>query len=581
MGTDGKVVIGAEIDTKQFDAQIDYIESRMLDIEDQLKQADMGFEVGDTQKLESDYERLGNQLLSLRGQQDKLNESLNNMSRARLENVEKQLGKIGNSITKITKKVGHWALAIFGIRSAYLAVRGAMSTLTQYDKNLAADIEYIRYALANALKPVIEAIISLVYKLLSYINYIAQAWFGVNLFANASAKAFEKQKKSLSGSAKAAKEMKNQLAGFDEMNVLQDNSSAGGGGGGAAATGTPGFDLSKLQGDVPGWIKWIADNGEVILGVLLGIVTALTLMKLGMDALTATGIGVIVAGVVMLIKDIVDFIKDPSWQGFIKILGDIAIIIGGIMLVMGNWWGLLVIIVGAVIKLVANNWDKIKEILGAIGGWIYDHIIKPVADFFKAMWDGIVTGAKAVWEGIKAVFSGFAEFFKHIFTDAWNGIKKLFSAGGKIFNGLKEGIVDSFKAIVNTLITGINKLIALPFKAINKLFNKIRSLSIAGIHPFKFIKKDLLPIPEIPKLAKGGIINQPGRGVPVGYSALGGEKGAEGVIPLTDSQQMAMLGEAIGKYITVNATVINSMNGRVISREMQKINNESDFAFNR
>ena len=54
----------------------------------------------------------------------------------------------------------------------------------------------------------------------------------------------------------------------------------------------------------------------------------------------------------------------------------------------------------------------------------------------------------------------------------------------------------------------------------------------------------------------------------------------EGVIPLTDSQQMALLGEAIGKYITVNLTNVNQMNGRVISRELKTIENESVFASN-
>ena len=43
---------------------------------------------------------------------------------------------------------------------------------------------------------------------------------------------------------------------------------------------------------------------------------------------------------------------------------------------------------------------------------------------------------------------------------------------------------------------------------------------------------------------------------------------------------MALLGEAIGKYITVNATIVNSMNGRVLNRELQKIQNQSSFATN-
>lgn len=56
--------------------------------------------------------------------------------------------------------------------------------------------------------------------------------------------------------------------------------------------------------------------------------------------------------------------------------------------------------------------------------------------------------------------------------------------------------------------------------------------------------------------------------------------GAEGVIPLTDAQAMETLGRAIGRYITINANIENKMNGRVISRQLQTIRNEQDFAYN-
>lgn len=59
-----------------------------------------------------------------------------------------------------------------------------------------------------------------------------------------------------------------------------------------------------------------------------------------------------------------------------------------------------------------------------------------------------------------------------------------------------------------------------------------------------------------------------------------GERGAEGVIPLTDSQAMTTLGEAIGRYITINANITNTMNGRVISRQIQQIIANQDFAYN-
>lgn len=85
---------------------------------------------------------------------------------------------------------------------------------------------------------------------------------------------------------------------------------------------------------------------------------------------------------------------------------------------------------------------------------------------------------------------------------------------------------------------------------------------------------------QLPKLAIGGIVNMPGSGVPYN-GAIIGERGAEAVVPLTDSQQMALLGEAIGKYITINANVVNTMNGRIISRELQRIQNDSNFEYNR
>ena len=85
---------------------------------------------------------------------------------------------------------------------------------------------------------------------------------------------------------------------------------------------------------------------------------------------------------------------------------------------------------------------------------------------------------------------------------------------------------------------------------------------------------------NLPRLAVGGIVNMPGRGVPIG-GAIAGEVSKEGVLPLTDSQAMEELGATIGRYITINANITNTMNGRVISREIKKINANNDFALNR
>ena len=141
-----------------------------------------------------------------------------------------------------------------------------------------------------------------------------------------------------------------------------------------------------------------------------------------------------------------------------------------------------------------------------------------------------------------------------------------------------KGLWDQIKGALDTLVKNINNKISKinPInigtnigKGIGSVGNKIKDF-------FGFAKGGIV----VPRLASGGIINNPGRGVPLG-SAIGGERGAEGVIPLTDSQQMMLLGEAIGRYITINANITNTMNGRIISRELQKVQNENNFAFNR
>lgn len=540
-------------------------------------------------------QKYSKQLGNLESINNKIKENTKNQSlmKNKIEETRKKtsdlnidLDKVSKSTSNTIKKVAKWALAIFGVRSAYMFVRQSASTLAQYNEKIASDLEYIRFALASSLQPIIEGLIQLAYKLLTYVNYIAQAWFGVNLFANASAKAMNK-------GAKSAEKMKKSLAGFDEMNIMQDTT-GGGAGGGATA---PSIDLSQLQGEVPNWIKWIADNKDIVIAGLLGIAGGLTAIGFGLTSIQGFGISIVLAGIVLLIQDIIDFINDPSWENFVTILGDIAIVIGGIMLVMGNWWGLLIVIIGLLVKLISENWDKIKEILGKVGSWIYDNIVVPVINFFKAMFDTIWSIIKLWFSYIKAIFTtivniianpfiiaketiiGVFKNIKSAITNIISGIKKLFSGDLKgALNDFKKAFSNVFgslwtiaKAPLNLIIGGINALI----KGMNKI-----SFDVPDWVPGIGGKKWGFNIPQIPKLAVGGIVNMPGRGVPIG-GAIAGEVSKEGVIPLTDSQTMQELGATIGRYITINANITNTMNGRVISRELQKINTNNDFAMNR
>ena len=174
--------------------------------------------------------------------------------------------------------------------------------------------------------------------------------------------------------------------------------------------------------------------------------------------------------------------------------------------------------------------------------------------------------------------------FRDKFVGAWTVIRNNITQKiTEIRNFLTNhfGVIGTVigNVIGSSIASIVNSILGFAERTINTFTNNInRAIGIINKIPGVDIRK--ISAVSFPRLAKGGIINQPSRGVPVG-SAIAGESGAEGVIPLTDSQQMALLGEAIGRYITVNANITNTMNGRVISRELQKIQNENDFAFNK
>ena len=146
-----------------------------------------------------------------------------------------------------------------------------------------------------------------------------------------------------------------------------------------------------------------------------------------------------------------------------------------------------------------------------------------------------------------------------------------------IFKGdFKNGFISIGKGILNILIGIINGFIS----GLNALLYPVRGLiASAGKILGKSWTISSVSIPKIPLLATGGIVDLPRRGVNIG-GAIAGEAGAEGVIPLTDQRAMETLGETIGRYITINANITNTMNGRVISRQVQQIKNEENFAYN-
>lgn len=202
--------------------------------------------------------------------------------------------------------------------------------------------------------------------------------------------------------------------------------------------------------------------------------------------------GGILAGIVNAFVGIGNWLKenvvDPFINAFKELFG-----IHSPSTVMADIGGFLI---DGLKEGIGDIWNKVKT--------LFDNFAQSLSNFFSGLWENVKKGAQQGWEGIKNVFSKVGTFFKDTFSKAWQGVKDVFSKGGKIFSGIKEGIEKTFKSVVNTLIDGINKVVAKPFQAINNMLNKIRNTEILGMKPFKGLwKQDPIGIPKIPKLKVG------------------------------------------------------------------------------
>lgn len=539
MNTDGTLIIKTEVDNSGVDEGIEEIKDI---VEDEDIEIDPDI---DTKDIEKKTSTAGKGIAKILG---------------------KSFGSIGKIIGVIVEGLSVGLLiAVGAVLGIVLLIAGAFSKLTKENEEINKQWTEIKNTMSNALSqigtaianvflPVVQKILNFLKTMIQYIGFILKAWFGIDIYAKAT-------NKSLNNSVKSAKQLNKQLAGFDEMNILQDNSSSG-------DSGINGAMIEPLEeADAPKWLKWIADNGKKVRDILLGISAAIGAVVLALGLSNPVGWALLIIGALGLIVSyweeiknffikIGDWVKkniiDPVVDLFVGLYETLKKIFTPIVEFFASIFGTIfnnfITYIDNIRKLYQFLWDKIKE------------IFEPVTNFFKEKFE-------QAREIIKAVFTPLIGFFENL----WNSIKsklKLFGIAigeiiGSAFKKAFNGVMQTMETVLNTPIKAINKLL--------DVINKVPGINLSRLSTF-----------NLPRLAKGTILNNPGKGVPVASgSAIAGEAGREAYLPLSDTQLLEELGSTIGKYITINANITNTMNGRVISRELQKINNESSFGFNR
>lgn len=253
--------------------------------------------------------------------------------------------------------------------------------------------------------------------------------------------------------------------------------------------------------------NWFADldkNGQTVVLTLAGIALAIGPVTSAIGTLIKVGSG---------IKSLVSIIK--SWTIVTKLQTVAQQVLNAVT--KHNTIAIVITAIVALIAIIVALWNKcewfregvmtvINAIWGAIqsvGSFImgvFQNVFNFVSGIFTSLWNVIQT----VVNTIVSIFSTAWNTIKNVATTVWNGILGLFSAGGKIFTGVVEGIAGVFKTIVNAIIKGINRVIRIPFDTINGILNFIRNIDILGVAPFKGLwKQNPLPVPQIPTLNVG------------------------------------------------------------------------------
>jgi phage-related protein len=663
--------------------QQDYLRTKIEDLKDLLAKADMGFEVGDTMKIEADIERLENRLRKLQSQGQNTGKEISSAFdkiKAKIKSAGTHLAGLGGKFKNVLsgsknlgktftstfnngiKSIKRFAMGLLSVRTAVSMVSKAMQSYLSYDTQLSNSIQNCWNVLGSLLAPILEFVISLFSKAVSYVNAFVEALTGINLVARANKKALDSQ-------AKSTKKLSDTQSSLDEFHTVSTDT--GSGNDNKPITVEP-VDMDKLdflfdwidkakkllatlfdpikeawdnkgkafidslknafegikslgiavfssifevwtngtgqkivenilemwtnvfnivgalsQALANAWnnagngtaiiqaiadifigiqdivksianslLNWVmSDNFQSALNVVLGILADLfgyaqeimawvvtmyeTYLAPVVDKVLDCISRIIIAigSVWEFLKPIIDTIIDvimnvlePVIDGLCGIIGGIIDALSGVMdfitgVFTGDWskaWEGLKTFLGGIIDAVASlfnglfntiraifkgAWDIIVSIWSVVSTWFNNAVIKPLANLFNGIWNTMKNGAQNAWNGIKNIFSSVATFFKNIFSNAWNGVKNIFSSGGRIFSGIKDGIFNAFRSVVNTLIAGINKVVSIPFNAINGALKTVRDISFLGIEPFKGLIK-LVNVPQIPSLETGGVLDK-------------------------------------------------------------------------
>ena len=184
-------------------------------------------------------------------------------------------------------------------------------------------------------------------------------------------------------------------------------------------------------------------------------------------------------------------------------------------------------------KWFSEKKDQIQNAFSKVDSWMEDKF-GGAWEAVKLQWKASIDWFKNIWESIKAIFAVVKDVLSGDFQGAWDKIKEIVGKWKDYFKGIWDGIKSIFKPVGDFFEETFNKAKDAVKGPINFIIRGLNKL-ISGVNKISFDVPDWVPviggqtwgfnIPEIPELARGGILRRGQIGFLEG-------NGAEAVIPL-------------------------------------------------
>lgn len=479
----------------QMGAQLDAAKRKLYEMQDAAKGVYSKETIADQKTLvnglQSQWDKINNQIDSYDRKIQKASASLKEET-AHVEELKEQLKEattaakmqdaiqtVGKSVEKVGQKLSSMLRRVFVftvLTSALRSLRTWIGNVIKSNSEASASLAQLKAALLTLVQPLVNVIIpafiqfvNVLTRVVTAIAQIVSSLFGTT-FAKSkeSAKQLNKETKAIKGVGGAAEKAGKQLAAFDEINQLTDNSS-GGGGGADAGTSSPDFDALNPDGK-------LAEKFKDILGLVGAIAAGLLAWKIASaftnDLSKIAGIALAVAGAFEYVYSWLDAWNNGiDWGNFIGMLGGLAAVAGGLALAFGKVAAGISLIVGGIgmvvvgIKDVIDNGFTLQNTLSIVAGLIASGlgISLLTGNWIPLLISGLAAALVAIVSftgngndliaGLKKTFEGFSDFFGGVFSGdmdrAVAGLNKIVEGLKDTWNTIIKSIQDAWKAFID------------------------------------------------------------------------------------------------------------------------------------